>query len=344
MMKHDIKPTETIKLIPNLNDKKNYMVHYRLLKFYLAHGLVIRKIHRVIKFRQSAWLKVFIDFNTNERAKCKLANDLIGADFFKLMNNSVYGKTLENVRKHKDIQLFTDQHLAQKRYNKPNFKRDIIIKDDALVSIEMSKTSVNFNKPIFVGFAVLELSKLVMYRFHYDVIKKKYGPRANLLYTDTDSLIYEIETEDYYEDIRQPDMKDNFDFSNYPEDHKCYNTDHATIPGYFKDEVAGKLITEFIALRPKSYAFKVEEAVTVKSKGIPKATQATLKLDDYRKALFGELKSDLVKTVEFNTFKTKLHVMNTIHASKIALSQFDDKRIILEDRIHTLAIGHYLTR
>ena len=200
------------------------------------------------------------------------------------------------------------------------------------------------DKPVFVGFAVLELSKLVMYRFHYDVIKRKYGPRASLLYTDTDSLIYEIQTEDLYEDIRQPDMKDHFDFSNYPKDHKCYNTDHGTIPGYFKDETAGKPILEFIVLRPKSYAFQVGEAEKIKSKGIPKATQASLKIDDYRKALFGELKSELVKTVEFNTFRTKLHVMNTIHASKIALSQFDDKRIILEDRIHTLAIGHYLTR
>jgi hypothetical protein len=343
MVKHDIKQSESLKLIPNLNDKKNYLVHYRLLKFYLAHGLVIRKIHRVIRFKQSPWLKTFIDFNTSERVKCSQAGDDIGKDFFKLMNNAVYGKTLENVRKHKDIQLFTDQKKAQKRYNKPNFKRDIIIKEDELVSIEMSKTCITMDKPVFIGFAVLELSKLLMYGFHYEVIKSKYGPRAKTLYTDTDSLVYEIETEDLYEDLKN--MKyDCFDFSNYPKDHKCYSTRNDTVPGFFKDEAAGKPILEFIALRPKSYSFNLNGAIKKKSKGIPRASQAKITFDDYKAALFGERKEELVKTVDFNTFRSKLHVMNTIKASKIALSQFDDKRIILEDRINTLAIGHYLTR
>jgi hypothetical protein len=127
------------------------------------------------------------------------------------MNNAVYGKTLENIRNRVDIKLCTTMKKAQRLQNKPAFKRPIFIKDKEIIAIESQQLTITYNKPIFVGFSVLELSKLLMYQFHYDTIKARYGNKATLLYTDTDSLVYEIKTHDVYQDMLE--MKDKFGFN-----------------------------------------------------------------------------------------------------------------------------------
>ena len=162
------------------------------------------------------------------------------------MNNSVFGKTIENIRKRQNIKLIDDRKKAVKLSSHLNFDRCTIF-DKHLVALHMKNTEVYFNKPVYVGQAILDLSKMFMFNFHYNYIKKKYKDKAELLFTDTDSLMYHICTKDFYKDIN-PDVKEKFDTSDYPPNH------HSGIPtglnkkviGMFKDEVAGKQITHFV--------------------------------------------------------------------------------------------------
>ena len=207
----------TVKLVPNLLPKEKYMVHYLNLKFYLQHGMVLTKVHRVIKFRQSQWLAPYIQKNQDLRAAA--ANEF-EKDFFKLMNNAVYGKTCENVKKRTDIKLLTNAIKARTLVDKPHcigFK----VFGESLMGVNMRKVKVMIDKPFYVGFAVLELSKLHMYRFHYEYIQQKYGPKAKLLFTDTDSLMYEIETEDAYQEMYND--RELFDLASYPHTNQFYD-------------------------------------------------------------------------------------------------------------------------
>ena len=185
------------KLIPNLNNKTNYIIHHESLKLYEKLGLRITKIHRGIKFVESDWLEPYIMKNTNIRMQGK---NNFEKDFFKLMNNSVFGKTMENIRNRVDIHLVTDEKQASKFISKPNYQHRTIFCDN-LAAIHMKKTHLVFNKPVYLGMCILDLSKTLMYEFHYNYIKPKYGEKAKHLFTDTDSLMYEMETDDFYKDI-----------------------------------------------------------------------------------------------------------------------------------------------
>ena len=179
------------KLVPNLHDKKKYVIHVKALKQALDHGLVLERIDRVIQFKQSAWMKEYIDFNTRLRTVAK--NDF-EKDFYKLMNNSVFGKTMENIRKHRDIKLVNNKEDYLKQVMKPKFKGGVLMGAD-LMSCEMGKVKVKMNKPVYLGQAIFDLSKTIMYEFHYDYMKRKYDEKSlKLLYMDTDSLVYDIKT------------------------------------------------------------------------------------------------------------------------------------------------------
>ena len=174
------------KLIPNLYDKKRYVINIRALDQALKHGLVLDKIHRAIEFKQSAWMKKYIDFNTKLRTAA--ANDF-EKDFYKLMNNSVFGKTIENIRKHINIKLVTNREAYLKAVIKPNFKSGVLFGEN-LMGCEMGKIKVVMNKPVYLWQAILDLSKIVMYEFHYDYMEAKYNDNLTLCYMDTGSLIY----------------------------------------------------------------------------------------------------------------------------------------------------------
>ena len=176
------------KLIPNLRDKKKYVVHYRNLKQYLQLGLILKKIHRILEFEQSPWMKPYIDLNTEERKK---AQDEFGKDFYKLMNNSVFGKTMENIRERVDIKLVQTEAELLKLTSKPTLKT-ITRFSDNLIACLMKRVRLKFDKPIYIGMAVLDISKTLMYDFHYSTIKDRYHDKAQLLFTDTDSLCYHI--------------------------------------------------------------------------------------------------------------------------------------------------------
>ena len=198
----NIKVGKVNKLIPNLYDKRNYVCRKENLKQAEKNGLIVRKVIKGIKFREEAWMKSYIDLNTELR---KGAKNEFEKDFFKLINNSVFGKTMKNMRKRIDYNLINNKEDATKYINKFNFKHAVRYNDD-LIGVLMSKNNIKINKPIYCGKCILELSKTLMYDFHYDYMKDKY--KCNLLFTDTDSLCYEIYTYDFYNDIKN-DIKIN---------------------------------------------------------------------------------------------------------------------------------------
>ena len=253
------------KLIPNLYDKKRYFIHIRALEQALAYGLVLEHIHRAIEFKQSAWLKEYIGFNTKLRTAA--TNDF-EKDFYKLMNNSVFRKTMENIRKHRNIKLVTNRETYLKAVMKPNFKSGVLFGEN-LMGCEMGKIKVVMNKPVYLGQTILDLSKIVMYEFHYDYIVPKYGKKLDLCYMDKDSLIYKIEMEDFYKDIAE-DVPARFDTSGYSPDRPLPIGLNKKVIGLMKDELGGEIMTEFTTLRPKMYAFKTGSAESKKCKGIKK--------------------------------------------------------------------------
>ena len=215
------------KLIPTLRDKIEYILHYCNLQLYLDLSLKIKKVHRVLKFDQSPWFKQYIDFSTEKR---KPAKNSFKKDFFKLINNSVFGKTMENLRKRVDVRLVTNEKKLDKLTSKPTYVSSKIFNEN-LMAVHKVKETLTLNRPAYVGMCILDLSKMLMYDFHYNYIKKKHNNRARLLFTDTDSLTYEIEAEDIYKDFWND--KDMFDNSDYPESSPYYCNINKKIIGKF---------------------------------------------------------------------------------------------------------------
>ena len=324
------------KLIPNLRHKNNYVVHYKTLMQYLNLGMELKKIHRGIRFIECDFLKPYIDMNTNLRTKAK---NNFEKDFFKLMNNSVFGKTMENIRNRVNIKLVDMGEQFKKLVAKPNYENRKIFNEN-LVSVHMKKTSLTMNKPVYLGMSILDLSKTVMFDFHYNYIKPKYSKEAKLLFTDTDSFLYEIQTEDFYKDI-SGDVKDRFDTSDYPEGHPSGIPTgiNKKVLGMFKDEAAGKNIKEFVGLRAKLYSYKMEEGEeNKKCKGIKKAVvEKSITHEDYKTCL--ETGKEQLRRQ--NIIRSYEHTLYTEEINKIALSAADDKRYLLKDSFNTLAWGHY---
>ena len=250
---------------------------------------------------------------------------------------------MENIRNRQVIKLISNVDIAIKYTTKPNFKH-LNIFCQTLVAAHMKKTSLFFDKPVYLGMCILDLSKTVMYDFHYNYIKPKYGSKVNLLYTDTDSLLYEIETEDFYKDIGG-NVKDRFDTSNYkPHPSGIPIGCNKKVLGMFKDEVNGKIIEKFVGLRAKLYSFKmfkneeIEGLITKKCKGVKKGVvEESIKHRDYQECLFTEKE----QLRSMNVIRSYNHEVCTEAVNKIALSPHDDKRYIRENKIETYAWGHY---
>ena len=226
-------------------------------------------------------MKPYIDLNTELRKK---ATSDFEKDLYKLMNNSVYGKTMVNLLNRKDIELVKSWDRCQKLVNKPLFNSFTKFNKN-LVAIKMKKTTVKMNKPILVGQTLSDLSKTLMYDFHYNTMKKKYGDDAQLLFTDIDSFCHEIKTYDIYNDMKK--ITDLFDTSNYPKNYPLYSEVNKEVIGKFKDECGGKDIEEFVGLRAKLYAYKVGNSEEKKCKGIAKNVEKkTISIKDYKTVLF----------------------------------------------------------
>ena len=324
------------KLIPTLGKKEKYVLHYRNLQLYVNLGMKLTKIHRVLEFNQSPWLKQYIDFNTQKRTNAKNSFE---KDFFKLMNNSVFGKTMENIRKRVNVKLITDKKQLLKWASKPTFVNSKIFNEN-LVALNKIKEQIKLNKPAYVGMCILDLSKTLMYDFHYNYIKQKYGSKAKLLFTDTDSLTYEIEAEDVYQDFWKD--KDLFDNSDYPENSPYFYKKNKKVIGKFKDEAAGVPIIEFVGLRSKMYSYIKEEDGKIKeqktAKGIKKnIIKNNIKHNNYKETLFEKKQMHH----KMKTIRSQNHQIKSYEINKVSLSCYDDKRYIKEDGIHTYAYGHY---
>jgi hypothetical protein len=327
---------KTEKLIPNLNNREKYVLHHTNLKQYLNLGLKLTKIHRGVKFTENDWMKKYIQLNTDLRTK---GTTDFEKDFFKLMNNSVFGKTMENVRNRVDIRIVNDEKKWNKLSKKHNFK-SVTIFSEHLVAVRMRRTSVKLKKPIYLGMSILDISKTLMYDFHYNYIKSKYGDNAELLFTDTDSLCYEITTEDFLKDICK-DVHERFDTSNIDGDHPSGIPTGISkkVIGMMKSETGSKQIEEFVGLRAKLYAYTMAEdgKEEKKCKGVKKTNiKKEITFDNYKECLSSGEK----QWREMNVFRSRLHEIYTERIGKVALSASDDKRIINKDGIHTTAIGH----
>ena len=320
------------KLIPTLSNKEKYVLHYRNLQLYMSLGLKLTKIHRALEFDQSPWLKPYIDFNTKKRAGAKNSFE---KDFFKLMNNSVFGKTMENLRKRQDIKLVTDKEKLAKWASRPSFVSSKIFNED-LVAVHKIKPTLTLNRPAYVGMCILDLSKTLMYDFHYNYIKSKYGDKARLLFTDTDSLTYEIEADDVYQDFWKD--KHLFDNSDYPKDSPFFDSTNKKVIGKFKDEKAGTPIVGFVGLKSKMYScITDDEKGSRTAKGIKKnVIKQELQHDNYEDTLFN--KKQMRHTMRL--IKSKLHQIGSYVVYKISLSCFDDKRYIHENGVTSYAYGH----
>lgn len=334
--------SKTRKLIPNLYDKYNYIIHYIHLKTCLKHGLKLKKVHRAIKFSQGPYLKQYIDLNTELRQK---ANSQFEQDFFKLLNNSIFGKTLEDTEKRLNVKLVNQwsdignktkkRFCAEQLIARPNFHSSSIFTVN-FVAIQLRPEKITLDKPIYIGFSVLEISKSHMYDFHYSIMKPFYGTNLKMCYTDTDSFLYSIQTNDIYRDIKHH-FEQYFDTSNYS-DNNIYGIKKRNnkVPGLFKDELGGQLIAEFVGLRSKLYCIKTENTELKKAKGTKKSVVKKMCFKDYKTVLDD---TSLVRKKNM-IFKSLKHEIFTQSLNKVALSSNDDKRIIHSNKIDTISWGH----
>ena len=200
-------------------------------------------VHRILKFKQSDWLNKHIDFNTDQR---KNAANSFEKEFFKLMNDNTFGETMENLRKRINVRLDNNVDDNVKYVSKQGFASQKIFSEN-FVAIHEINPVLTLDKPIYEGFSILDLRKLLMYELHYKYIKRKCNNK--LLFTDTGSLVYEIKTADVYEDFYKD--KNLFDFSDYPLDSKFFDPANEKVIGKMKDEFKGKIINEFAGLKSK---------------------------------------------------------------------------------------------
>ena len=326
------KRAKSEKLLTTLEDKDHYVVHYRNLKLYLQLGLRIKQIHNVLEFDQEPWLKPYIDFNTQKRKEAKTEFE---KSFYKLLNCSVFGKLLECQRKQRSVFLTNSPSKLAKMTAKPLFQECRIF-NEHLVGVHCKKSKVTINRPIYAGQVVLDLSKCLMYDFFYNYLKRKYQRHCQLLMTDTDSLLFRVQTNNIYEDFKEDE--EYFDFSDYCTDHFLYSERNKKVPGKFKDELNGRLISKFCGLRSKMYAFTFDDKEKKTAKGISKSTIETqLHFNMYEETLLN--RSDKISTMDI--IRSRKHNIFCETIRKTSLSSFDDKRYLLNDGISSLAYGHY---
>lgn len=316
------------KLMLTLFSKSKYTVHIQTLKVYIDLGLVITHVYRILKFRHKRWLSDYIDHNTVLRNDAKECNDVSKANFYKLMNNAVYGKTMENVKKRnlmKIVRNSDDIRLALRDFS---YKRHVTMRDDFVV-MSFHNKEVCLNKPIYVGFCILDYAKAHMYRTYYCWIKRFFGNEATLLYTDTDSLVVNFVKGDLYR-------------KNYQSRLVPFMCDHTL--GMLKDEFEEDPIMGFISLKSKCYAIQTkndnnELKEKLINKGIPKMV-------NYRELSYSKY-IEILDTSEtlyanYNKIGSKNHVIYTQYLTKKLLDVEDSKRLNDPKRPNfTFAWGHY---
>ena len=318
------KPTE--KLMCDLTNKYNYMMHYRMFKFYTQIGMKVTKIHTIYRFKQSLWLEKYINHNTQKRTVSKTNFE---KDLYKLMNNAFFGKTMENVRDRTNLEFIPHTNIDQiiKRQSKLSFK-GITNHYSEFSVYKFDKEKVIFDKPIYLGFSVLELSKLLMYEFYYHKLQPYYSSRSDasvkLHYMDTDSFILSIKTGDLINDLEY--FKDDFDFSELDPSHELYNSINKKVIGKMKIETSPNIeLDNFIALRSKSYSFSYGSSQKLTQKSKQKGIQHTPIYSQFINSLFN---SETTTATNYS-IRSNAHKLTVQKQDKLALNPFDDKRMYL---------------
>ena len=312
------KPTS--KLMCDVTNKSKNMIHYRMFKFYLNQGMKVTKIHTIYRFKQSPWLSKYIDHKTQKRTVAKTNFE---KDLYKLMNNAFFGKTMENVRDRTNLEFIDHSQIDQiiKRQSKLSFK-GIVDQYSKFSVYKFDKEKTVFDKPIYLGFTVLELSKLLMYEFYYNKLQPYWKQSIQLHYMDTDSFILSFDT-NHQELINfLQENKDEFDFSELDKSHELYNPINKKVIGKMKIETSPVLVLDtFTALRSKSYSFSYNNVQKAKQKGIQKAP----KCEHYKNSLFNSETSSSTNI----SIRSNLHNLTVEKQNKLALNPFDDKRLYI---------------
>ena len=334
LKENNLKLGKEKKLILDLNDKKEYIVHYEILKYYIHLGIKVTKIHSIISFNHKAWLKTYIDFNTEKRS---MSNNNFEKDFFKLLNNSFYGKTMENISKHCLVELANNPKDLKNLASRDNLM-DIIDFNENFKAVKLKYKSMYFNKPTYLGMCILDYSKLVMYKFYYDVIEKKF-PKNEVLYSDTDSIILNIYTEDLYKELIE--IIDHLDTSDYPKDHHLFSLKNKKVIGKFKDELMGNIMIKFIGIKSKMYgyeyiyissedkSFNPEIKFKCVAKGVNKTSKKEFVMNDFNDCIF---ETKITHKPMFSLVH-KEHKIFLTQLIKIGLSPNNEKIYIKDDGI-----------
>ena len=314
------------KLICDWSDKKYYLVHYRMLKFYVRHGMIVDKVHKIVSFRQSRWLEKYINFNTQKRNQA--VNDFEKV-FYKLLNNAFYGKTMENVRNRLKIKFIKkdDYREILKQQSKLTFN-GFYKSYENCDSYTFKQNEVLMDKPIYLGFTVLELSKLLMYETYYDELQPYFGRQnIQLHYMDTDSFVLSVNTKDIIKDLKN--LEDIFDFSNLDKHHELFSNKNEEVSGIFKIETPNNIwIDEFVCLRSKMYAYKCGNDSKIKLKGVSKSQSKNIEFEEYKKCLDGE---EYQRECNNYIVRSINHEMVFQEVKKSTLSIFDDKRCYINN-------------
>jgi len=329
------------RLIADLIPRKNYICHYRALQHYVELGAIVQRVHRGVSFIQYEWLKPYIEYNTLQRQN---SNNALEKSFWKLANNCLYGKFIENKRNRQNIVLVSSIQKAME-YNRKVSVKSFSIINEKLVSLSLRKLVVTLDRPVPIGCAILDESKRLMSEFHYEYICQKYPNRFALLATDTDSFIYKIYTENVYEDCAQNFEK--FDLSNYdctnPIFGPFHNASNKLVIGKMKDEFANNIITHFAISKPKMYALKSTnplnnvKRVIKKAKGVQRSAVTTqVKFKHYVESILTPLQT----FTSSKCIRSQKHRISTVTLRKKAINGLDLKRFILDDCVNTLAFGH----
>ena len=375
----ELKPKQ--RLVPHLFKMTKYNAHYRMLQLAVKHGFVIDQIHSIVVCDKACWLKDYIELNNKLRTIADTNGEKFKVNLNKNMNNFLFGKMIEDVRKRVKMYIKKDDDEARKIISKPNFKRSVNLNDD-MILLETTIASLTLDRPIYVGAAILELAKLKMFEFHYDVMKNFYrdNERCTLLYTDTDSTIYEIRTEDVYKDMSSEGMINHFDFSQYSNnsiqfahinDFESLRKKNKKVLGKMKDELGDMIMDEFIGHKSKAYSYTIQVPVSAKplqgtifsrnifnpktgitcrvfEKVVEKGIKENIKKANFRfkhyKRLLDHMKKGKVLKISVRQvqFKSKKHQIHTESVRKVALSATDTKRYLV-DHINTLPFGHFET-
>ena len=320
----EIKPDTYIqssKLICDWSDKKNYLVHYRTLKFYVRHGMIVERVHNIISYKQNRWLEKYISFNTQKRNQ---ALNVFEKDFYKLLNNAFYGKTMENVRNRLKINFFKKDDYREIIRQQSNLNFSGIHKSyENCYSYTVRQNEDLMDKPIYLGFTVLELSKLLLYETYYDKLQPYFGQEnIQLHYMDTDSFVLSVNTKDIIKDLKH--LEDISDFSNLDKNHELFSNKNKKVIGKIKVETTKNIwIDEFVCLRSKMYAFKCGDDSKNKLKGISKSQSNNIKFEEYKKCLDGE---EYQRECNNYIIRSINHEMVLQEVKKSTLSIFDDKR------------------